>query len=53
PSLTLLKQLLYERGAVFVSMSVSGSAIYGLFKKDREIILDFTDCCVWQGETLI
>lgn len=53
PSLTLLKQQLYERGAEFVSMSGSGSAIYGLFKKDREINLDFPDCCVWQGETLI
>ena len=33
PSLTLLKQQLYERGAEFVSMSGSGSAIYGLFKE--------------------
>ena len=33
PSLTLLKQQLYERGAEFVSMSGSGSAIYGLFNE--------------------
>lgn len=52
PSLALLKQQLYDRGAEYVSMTGSGSAIYGLFKKEREIKPEFPDCFVWQGEAL-
>lgn len=34
PSLARMKQEMYDRGAIYASMSGSGSSIYGLFKKD-------------------
>lgn len=33
PSITLLKQQLYDAGASYASMSGSGSAVFGIFKK--------------------
>jgi 4-diphosphocytidyl-2-C-methyl-D-erythritol kinase len=38
PQLAELKQLLYEHGAGFASMSGSGSSIFGIFEKKPEII---------------
>jgi 4-diphosphocytidyl-2-C-methyl-D-erythritol kinase len=37
PVLSVIKQLLYERGAIYASMSGSGSAIYGLFENDPKL----------------
>ncbi|MBI4649604.1 MAG: 4-(cytidine 5'-diphospho)-2-C-methyl-D-erythritol kinase [Bacteroidia bacterium] len=37
PELKKIKEQLYEMGAVFASMSGSGSAIYGLFKEKPEV----------------
>lgn len=34
PSLALIKEKLYEQGAIYASMSGSGSAIYGIFEKE-------------------
>jgi 4-diphosphocytidyl-2-C-methyl-D-erythritol kinase len=34
PSLSFIKKKLYEHGAVYASMSGSGSAIYGIFEKE-------------------
>ena len=35
PSLKLIKSKLYEDGAIYASMSGSGSVIYGLFQKKK------------------
>lgn len=34
PELTAIKQKLYDQGAVYASMSGSGSALYGIFKEE-------------------
>lgn len=34
PELSAIKQKLYDQGAVYASMSGSGSALYGIFKKE-------------------
>ncbi len=52
PVLETIKQQLYAQGAEYASMTGSGSALYGLFEKGREIKLDFPDCFVWQGNIL-
>lgn len=41
PEVAAIKQLLYERGAVFAAMSGSGSSVYGLFEED--VVLDGLD----------
>lgn len=38
-----IKDELYRRGAVYASMTGSGSTVYGIFERDREISLDFPE----------
>jgi 4-diphosphocytidyl-2-C-methyl-D-erythritol kinase len=48
PRIKQIKQQMYDLGAVYASMSGSGSAVYGLFER-RKIPLDaFRGCFVWQ-----
>ncbi|BDD06091.1 4-(cytidine 5'-diphospho)-2-C-methyl-D-erythritol kinase [Aureibacter tunicatorum] len=48
PELQKLKSLLYEKGAIYASMTGSGSTIYGIFnKKPQNIHLDKGN--VWTG----
>lgn len=49
PQIADLKQWLYERGALYASMTGSGSAVYGIFKKDQQVDLTCPGCFVWQG----
>ena len=44
-----IKDELYAQGAVYASMSGSGSAVFGLFEHD--ISLSFPGCFVWKGKT--
>ena len=46
-----IKQQLYEKGAMFASMSGSGSAVFGIFEKPIDLSLDFSGCFYW-SETL-
>lgn len=50
PEIGALKQYLYDKGAVFSSMSGSGAAVYGIFKEPP--ILDsqvFHENYIWKG----
>lgn len=49
PETSTIKQLLYENGAIYASMSGSGSAIYGLFEKQIKMEGVFQDCITWNG----
>lgn len=37
PQICRIKQQLYERGALYASMSGSGSSVYGFFRKEQEL----------------
>ncbi|HOY32706.1 MAG TPA: 4-(cytidine 5'-diphospho)-2-C-methyl-D-erythritol kinase [Bacteroidales bacterium] len=49
PQIGQIKEILYQKGAVYSSMSGSGSAVYGLFRKEPEIGNNFQDCITWKG----
>lgn len=44
-----IKESLYEAGAVYASMSGSGSSVFGLFEKPTDLKKRFPDCFVWEG----
>lgn len=41
PEIKKIKENLYEQGAVYASMSGTGSTVFALFKKDAELLPDF------------
>jgi 4-diphosphocytidyl-2-C-methyl-D-erythritol kinase len=43
PSIKQIKEKLYQNGAVYASMSGSGSSIYGLFEKTSKVVLDLPE----------
>jgi len=49
PALGEMKDKLYESGAVYASMSGSGSALYGLYKKTSAIPLDLQKFLIWSS----
>jgi 4-diphosphocytidyl-2-C-methyl-D-erythritol kinase len=48
PQIACIKEQLYKGGALYASMTGSGSAVYGFFEKGKKIDLSFPDCFVWQ-----
>ena len=55
PAIGEIKDRLYDMGAVYASMSGSGSSLFGLFKEWDEIDADklnvlFPNCYVWHSE---
>lgn len=51
PMIGEIKEVLYRNGAVYASMSGSGSSVYGLFKSPVDLKAAFNGCFYW-SETL-
>ncbi|MDO5523949.1 MAG: 4-(cytidine 5'-diphospho)-2-C-methyl-D-erythritol kinase [Bacteroidia bacterium] len=49
PEICNIKKQLYDSGAVYASMSGSGSSVFGLFEKEVELKEGFPDCFVWMN----
>lgn len=50
PEIGRIKERLYSEGAVYASMSGSGSCVYGIFDKKTDVISGlFPDCFIWSG----
>ncbi|HZJ80118.1 MAG TPA: 4-(cytidine 5'-diphospho)-2-C-methyl-D-erythritol kinase [Dysgonamonadaceae bacterium] len=47
PAIAQIKQTLYDNGAVYASMSGSGTSVYGFF--DKKPISNFPNCFVWSN----
>jgi 4-diphosphocytidyl-2-C-methyl-D-erythritol kinase len=50
PELPLIKETLIKAGAIYASMSGSGSAIYGIFKDEPQAISFDPNYFVWKGK---
>ena len=51
PQMEMIKSELYSLGALYASMSGSGSSFYGIFEKaqdEKELERLFPDCFRWQ-----
>jgi 4-diphosphocytidyl-2-C-methyl-D-erythritol kinase len=49
PVIAEVKNQLYESGAVYASMTGSGSTVYGIFENEIDLKSKFQDFAVWQG----
>ncbi len=49
PEVGAIKEKLYTQGAVYASMSGSGSSVFGLFEHSVDLKTAFPDCFVWSG----
>lgn len=49
PILQTIKDQLYEQGALYASMTGSGSTIYGIFDKPKDLTSIFKNYLIWQG----
>lgn len=49
PSIGAIKNTLFEKGAIYASMSGSGSSVFGIFKHEIEMKNHFPNCFIWQG----
>jgi 4-diphosphocytidyl-2-C-methyl-D-erythritol kinase len=49
PDIAELKKKMYDSGAIYSSMSGSGSAVYGIFPNEIDISKEFENCLTWSG----
>lgn len=47
PQVASIKEVLYRNGALYASMSGSGSAVFGIFGKQTNLKDSFPDCFYW------
>lgn len=50
PVIRNIKETLYQAGALYASMSGSGSSVFGLFNEPTALKAQFPDCFVWEGQ---
>ena len=51
PQIAAIKETLYDMGAIYASMSGSGSAVYGIFNRPvPEVRKVFSDCFTFEKE---
>ena len=50
PVIGQIKETLYQAGAVYASMSGSGSSVFGLFENPTHLKEQFSGCFVWEGQ---
>lgn len=48
PVIQNIKEKLYALGAIYASMSGSGSSVYAIFNKKTDLKHHFSDCFVWE-----
>ena len=49
PALKTIKDRLYDTGAIYASMSGSGSSVFGIYHGMPDIPDDFVSCFTWRG----
>lgn len=49
PTIKNIKSRLYKQGALYASMSGSGSTVYGLFREEKHLNTYFRSSTVWSG----
>ena len=49
PAVKNIKDTMYKRGALYASMSGSGSSVYGIFDTETDLSGDFPGMFVWKG----
>jgi len=52
PAIAEIKEQLYHKGALYASMSGSGSSVFGIFDRQVDFMEDFKGCYVFQSEFL-
>ncbi len=49
PRIKNIKESFYRHGAVYASMSGSGSSVFGIFNDEVDLRANFEDCFYWSG----
>lgn len=49
PIIAEIKQLFYDEGAIYSSMSGSGAAVFGIFKEPKDLSQKFGNLTYWSG----
>lgn len=50
PAIAQVKETMYKCGALYASMTGSGSAVYGIFNEEMNLADKFKDCFYWEGK---